>query len=132
MTLKKIILSVALLIAFMDCLKAQPVKQDTIVAGCYFPEMPHFPGGEDSLKSYIRQHLKWPGPHWNSEGTVYVKFKVDCKGNISEAIVLRGIDSLANREALRLVTQMPKWVPELCDKQPESVWWNLPIKFKQE
>lgn len=129
---KKIILSMLLLIACIGYLKAQPVKKDTIMVGCYFPEMPHFPGGDDSLKSYIKHHLKWPGLHWNEQGTVYVKFKIDCKGNISDAKILKGFDSLAEQEALRLVREMPKWVTELCDKQPESVWWNLPIKFKQE
>ncbi|MCZ8284494.1 MAG: energy transducer TonB, partial [Bacteroidia bacterium] len=120
---------------FLACLasKAQPSK-DTVPFVCYYPipDMPQFPGGNDSLKSYLRRNLKWPGHEWDWEGTVYVKFKVDCKGDISNATVLRGLDSLANKEALRLIKGMPKWVNVNCVTQPVPVWYNLPIKFRKE
>lgn len=120
---------------FLACLasEAQPSK-DTIPFVCYYPipDMPQFPGGNDSLKSYLRRNLKWPGPEWDGEGTVYVKFRVDRKGRISDANVVRGLDTLANQEALRLVTEMPAWTPMNCATCPDFIWYNLPIKFRKE
>jgi protein TonB len=84
-------------------------KNDTLPFVCLMPEPIQFPGGFDSLKAYIRKNLKRPASDCCGEGTVYVKFKVDCQGNITKASVVKGIDSLANQEALRMINQMPKW-----------------------
>lgn len=124
---KSLIVMICLLFALVT--KAQPAK-DTTVFICEFPEAVQFPGGYDSLKSYVRRNLKWPGPGWDKEGTVYVKFKVDCKGHINDAKILRGIDSLANKEALRLVNDMPAWTGGNCKWYPNPVWYNLPIGFR--
>ena len=124
---KSLIVLVCLL--FASETKAQPAK-DTSVFICEFPEAVQFPGGSDSLKSYVRRNLKWPGSGWDKEGTVYVKFKVDCKGQISDAKILRGMDSLANKEALRLVNEMPAWTGGNCKLYPNPVWYNLPVRFR--
>lgn len=122
-------LTIITCLLFASLTKAQPAK-DTTVFICNFPEVVQFPGGNDSLKTYVRRNLKWPGPGWDKEGTVYVKFKVDCKGHISDAKIIRGIDSLANKEALRLVNDMPAWTGGNCDRYPNPLWYNLPIRFR--
>ncbi len=122
------ILFTSCLFLFCFASKAQPTKDTFSI--CEFPEAPQFPGGIDSLKSYLRRNLNWPGPSWDGEGIVHVRFKIDRKGKISNATVLYGIDSLANKEALRLVNEMPAWTPMNCVTCPDFVWYNLPIKFK--
>lgn len=82
--------------------------------------------------NYVKHHLRWPSPDWDGEGVVYVRFKVDCKGTISEATAIRGLDSLANREALRVINTMPKWVGGNCDINPAARWFNLPVRFRRE
>lgn len=130
MKLKELTLTVILFFLAI-VMNAQPAK-DTVPFICNLPayEMPQFPGGNDSLKSYIRRNLRWPGPFWDGEGVVYVRFKIDCEGKISEAKVIRGIDSLANKEALRLVNNMPRWTGMDCEKCPNPMLYNLPVKFK--
>ena len=113
-------------------LSAQPTQKDTLPFICKLPyETPQFPGGDDSLRSYLRRNRRCPGPKWEWEGTIFVRFKIDCKGEISDASVLRGHDSLADKEALRLVNAMPKWTKVNCDTQPQPFWYNLPIYFRR-
>ena len=91
--------------------------------------LPHFPGGEEGLKKFISENLKWPAPEWCGSGTVYVKFKVDSLGNVCESSIKKGIDSLANNEALRVVRIMPKLIPAKINGRCIASWYILPIKF---
>lgn len=93
--------------------------------------MPAFPGGEDSLASYLERNLRYPDEARESgiQGNVYVTFVVNRDGSIADARLLRGIGGGCNEEALRLINAMPKWTPGTQRGQPVRVQYNLPIKF---
>ena len=89
--------------------------------------MPSFPGGENSLYTYITSNLhKPPG---NVRGTVYINFLISPKGKILFPYVSRGIDKTHDAEALRLIRSMPAWSPGKQKGKSVYVRSNLPVRF---
>ncbi len=80
---------------------------------CVVEEMPSFPGGEAALKEFLRKHLVYPEAAKKAHitGKVYVRFRVEKDGRLTNIRVLRGIGSGCDEEAIRLVKLMPRWKP---------------------
>jgi TonB family protein len=70
-----------------------------------FIPAPSYPGGNEAMKKFVTQNLRYPKEAFenNIEGTVRVKFDVDMKGNVSKAEVLDGLGHGCDEEAKRLV-----------------------------
>ena len=92
-------------------------------------QMPQFPGGQAAM---IADSLRYPSVACESriEGRVVVQFVVDCEGNILNPLVVWSVDPLLDREAIRLVKLMPKWIPGRQNGKPVCVIYNVPIRFK--
>ncbi len=60
---------------------------------------------------------------------VYVQFRIDHKGNITE-IRARGPHLRLEKEAVRVVKLLPKMTPGMQRGRPVSVKYTLPITFK--
>lgn len=106
------------------------VKDDVPIS---FPdEMPLFPGGESALFTYLSTTLKYPREsiEINSSGTVYATFVVERDGRLTDINILRGVDAYCDKEALRVVSQMPKWKPGVQRGRNVRVQFVLPIKFE--
>ena len=90
-----------------------------------------FPGGNDSLKSFLQKNLHYPqeAVEKSIEGSVVVSFIVDKYGRISNVEVVQSADSLLDAEAVRLVQSMPDWRP--AEMEGKAVWsrFVLPVKF---
>ena len=55
----------------------------------------------------------------------------DKEGNIVKPKVLRGVDPYLDKEALRVINQMPKWKPgELEDGTKVAVYFTVPVMFR--
>lgn len=95
-------------------------------------QMPEFPGGEDAMYKFISENIKYPASAKENsiQGTVYVKFVVSDKGKISDAVVVKGIGSGCDEEALRVVKKMPNWSPGMQQGKQVDVYYTLPIKFQ--
>jgi len=92
---------------------------------------PSFPGGEQELFNYISQNIKYPEEAVKNEvqGIVYIKFVINKNGKVSDAEVLRGVDPLLDKEALRVVKMLPDWIPGMQVNKPVKTSSMLPIKF---
>ncbi|MEX1132204.1 MAG: energy transducer TonB [Flavobacteriales bacterium] len=95
-------------------------------------EMPQFPGGQEALFAYIGKEMKYPEDAVENgvQGVVYVTFVVETDGKISGARVLRGFFGECDKEALRVVSGMPNWIPGKQRGKEVRVQYNLPIRFK--
>ncbi len=93
---------------------------------------PEFPGGMEKYKEYIQTNLKYPQEslELGIEGKVYVKFVVTKDGSITNVEVVKGIVPLLDKEAKRLIQNMPKWAPGILDGKPVSCYFHLPVHFK--
>ena len=93
---------------------------------------PEFPGGEKELMKYIRDNLKYPtiAQENNEQGRVVIQFVVNKKGEVSNVIVLRGLSAACDKEAIRVVQSMPKWIAGKQNGVPVNVYYTLPIVYK--
>ena len=95
---------------------------------------PEFPGGMKALLHYLGKHIKYPtiAVENDIQGKVYVRFVINEKGELGDAQVIRSVDSLLDKEALRVVSNLPKWKPGRQAGKPVSVWFTIPIVFVLE
>ena len=93
--------------------------------------MPYFPGGEVARIKYLSENIKYPemAREANVQGNVFVTFVVEKNGNITNVKVLRGIGAGCDEEAIRVVKNMPQWIPGKQRSAPVRVQFNMPIKF---
>ena len=94
-------------------------------------QMPAFPGGEAALFRYLQKNIKYPAMAKESgiSGTVYVTFVINQRGEIKDVKVIRGIGGGCDKEAERVVRNMPKWNAGKQRGKPVKVQYNLPVRF---
>ncbi len=92
---------------------------------------PEFPGGRDSLRTFIRNTLEYPPKAKKAgiEGTVVLRFVVNSDGSISNIQTHRGVNKALNQEAKRIVKSMPKWKPGRQRGKKVRCAVSLPIPF---
>lgn len=95
-------------------------------------QQPSFPGGMGELMSWIGNHLKYPpiAAENGIEGKVIIQFVVGKNGSIRDANVVRSLNPSCDKEALRVVNAMPRWLPGKQNGKEVSVKYTLPIQFK--
>ena len=95
-------------------------------------QMPQFPGGTAKLNEYISTHLQYPKEAAENgiQGRVIVSFVVNRDGSISDAQVARKVDPALNKEALRLISSMPCWIPGQSNGKKVRTRYTLPIMFR--
>ena len=106
---------------------------DTDDAPLIFAEqMPEFPGGTASLNKWLSRNINYPETAVNLglHGRVYLNFVVDKNGSISDIKVTRGVDEILDKEAIRVISEMPKWKPGRQNGQPVKVAYNIYISFQ--
>lgn len=59
-----------------------------------------------------------------------IRFVVEPDGSVSNVEVVRGVDPNLDREAVRVVTEMPKWKPGMVDGEPVRARYTLPVQFR--
>lgn len=94
-------------------------------------EMPTFPGGDDALRKFIAQSVKYPviAQENGIQGRVFVSFVVNSKGEVTNVKVARPFDPNLDKEAVRVVQSMPKWAPGKQRGKPVKVSYTVPINF---
>ncbi|MDR2010422.1 MAG: TonB family protein [Bacteroidales bacterium] len=96
--------------------------------------MPQFSGGEKEMMKFIAQNLKYPAIAIENgiQGTVKVRFIVNRDGTISDITITKSLDSYLDREAIRVIKSMPKWIAGKQNGQNVAVYYTLPINFRLE
>ena len=94
-------------------------------------EMPVFPGGEEALRKFIAQSVKYPviAQENGIQGRVFVSFVVNQKGEVTNVKVARPFDPNLDKEAVRVVQSMPKWSPGKQRGKAVKVSYTVPINF---
>jgi protein TonB len=93
--------------------------------------MPEFPGGMDDLSYFIYTHIKYPDDAIKAgiEGRVIVSFIIDETGKVKNVKTLKGVHPLLDKEAERVVSLMPNWIPGKHNGKNVKVQFNLPVTF---
>ena len=96
-------------------------------------ENPQFPnGGTAGLLQYLGKNIKYPTiPQENgTQGRVTVQFVVNKDGSIVDVKVIRGVDPYLDKEAVRVISTMPKWIPGKQRGVPVHCKFTVPVTFK--
>ena len=95
--------------------------------------MPEFPGGQQALFKYLGENVKYPviAQENGIQGRVICQFVVNKDGSIVDVVVVRssGEPSL-DKEALRVISSMPKWKPGKQRGKPVRVKYTVPVNFR--
>ena len=95
-------------------------------------QMPEFPGGEAELMKFLSENVHYPtsASEMGIEGRVILRFVVSKTGEVSQVEVIRGLDPACDKEAVRVVKMMPKWIPGRQNGRNVPVYFTLPIKYQ--
>jgi len=95
-------------------------------------EMPMFPGGDAALLAYLRENAVYPpiAKEKNIQGRVVLNFCVTPTGGVSKITVLKSVDPELDKEAIRVVSTLPKFKPGKQGGKPVPVWYQAFINFK--
>lgn len=94
-------------------------------------KQPEFPGGMQALKKFLHTNLQYPvaAKAANVSGKVYIQFVVRKDGRITDIDILKGLGFDCDEEAVRVVKQMPNWIPGSQSGRPLNVKYHLPVSF---
>lgn len=95
-------------------------------------KMPKFPGGQNALIEFLAKTIQYPtdAQEKGLQGRVTCAFIVNKDGSISDLEVIRGLDPSLDAEALRVLGEMPKWIPGTQRGQTVNVKYTVPVTFR--
>ena len=96
-------------------------------------KMPEFPnGGMPGLMKYLSDNIRYPeaAKVAGIQGRVTVVFVVDKDGSITNVKTLRGVDAELDKEAIRVIGSMPKWIPGMQKGKAVKVRYTVPVMFR--
>ena len=118
----------------LDKIETYSIQKNSNIYKAYeaVEQMPYFPGGESEMMKFIRENIQYPASakEYGIQGRVILRFVVTETGTIENITVLRSLDPACDKEAIRLLKSMPKWIPGKQNDEIVSVYYTLPIAFK--
>lgn len=95
-------------------------------------QMPEYPGGVGELMKFLSTNVKYPVIAQENEiqGRVIVQFVVKKDGSIEDVQIAKGVDPVLDKEALRVISSMPKWTPGKQDGKAVNVKYTVPVMFR--
>lgn len=95
-------------------------------------QQPSFPGGREELFKYLAYNVKYPidAAENKIEGRVLVTFVVEHDGSISNVNVANSVYPSLDKESIRVVSGMPKWIPGKANGKTVRVKYTIPITFR--
>ena len=95
-------------------------------------KLAEFPGGIEAMMKWLQYNVKYPkeAEKAGEQGKAVVKFTVNKDGSISNATIIKSVSPSIDKEALRVVTSMPKWKPAENGGKKVACWFTLPVSFR--
>jgi protein TonB len=95
--------------------------------------MPTFKGGDlTKFREWVEKRTNYPAAALENKirGTVFLTFIVEKDGSVSNVTVLKGVHPLLDEEAVKAISDSPKWSPGLQRGQPVRVRFQIPLTFQ--
>lgn len=95
-------------------------------------QLPEFPGGMVGLMEYLRRNIKYPASakENNIQGRTLIQFIVSEDGSITDPEVIKSLEPECDKEALRVISDMPRWTPGMQRGEAVSVRYTVPVMFR--
>jgi len=94
--------------------------------------MPSFKGGGlDKFRDWIQKRTNYPQDAIDKKitGKVFLTFIIEKDGSVSNVTVVKGVDPLLDNEAVKAISESPKWTPGLQRGEPVRVRYSIPLNF---
>lgn len=120
-------------IAIKEEVIAEPKVEDEQPMNIAMVEQkPEFPGGEAAMYKWLGDNIVYPAQASEEgvQGRVVVEFVVGKDGSISGVRVARPRHPALDKEAVRVIKAMPKWIAGRNNGQPVKVTYTLPVTFR--
>jgi len=94
--------------------------------------MPAFRGGDlNKFRDWIQKRTNYPQTAIDAKikGTVFLTFIVEKDGSVTNVTVIKGVHPLIDNEAVKAISQSPKWAPGLQRGQPVRVRYQISLNF---
>jgi protein TonB len=93
---------------------------------------PQFPGGDKAMMQWLYDNIKYPtiAQEQGIQGRVVLRFVVGPDGSVDKVEIQRSLDPSCDKEAVRVVKKMPKWIPGKQNGNAVYVYYTLPVLFK--
>ena len=110
----------------------EPVKEEETKVFDVVEQMPSFPGGPSALMQYLNSNIKYPvvAEEKGVQGRVVCTFVVEKDGSITDVRVVKSVDPSLDKEAMRVVKGMPKWIPGKQNGSAVRVKYTVPVTFR--
>ena len=95
-------------------------------------QMPSYPGGMGALMQYLSSNIKYPviAEENGIQGRVICTFVVERDGSITDVRIAKSVDPSLDKEAMRVVSKMPRWIPGKQNGSAVRVKYTLPVTFR--
>ena len=94
--------------------------------------MPSYPGDMTECYMFVARHMHYPeeAAEKGIEGRVLIRFVVEKDGRLTNFEVIETPDPLLSDEALRVLKQMPQWIPAKNKGKDVRCRYSMPIQFR--
>ncbi len=96
--------------------------------------LPEYVGGDYALREYIHKQVKVPEKcyHKTDQIVLYVSLVLNAEGQVQDASIKKGEACGMENQLLRVLHEMPAWIPGYRKGQSVPVLLTLPVKFRLE
>ena len=108
---------------------AEKKEEEEIVIFEVVEQMPEYPGGMDALSRYLERKVVDSPMKGKAGGLVTIGFTVTEAGKVTNVQVLESDQPSLNKEAERIVSEMPDWIPGKQRGKPVPVRYSVPVRF---
>ena len=95
--------------------------------------MPEFPGGIQEMMKYVGTNIKYPviAQENGIQGRTICQFVIEKDGRVTDIVVVRSSgDASLDKEAVRVINNMPRWKPGKQRGKPVRVKYTIPVNFR--
>jgi beta-lactamase regulating signal transducer with metallopeptidase domain len=94
-------------------------------------DLAHFPGGRPALKRYLEDNIQYPDNARDERAEVLVQFTIKADGSVADVLPKNRGNKDMDREAVRLISEMPDWIPAKQRDKPVSSQYIVPVFFEK-
>ena len=92
-----------------------------------------FEGGDlKTFRNWVQSNVIYPPSAIEAgiQGTVYLSFIINLKGNLTDIKIQRGVHPSINDETIRVLYSSPQWKPARLNGRVVRQIYNMPVKFE--
>ena len=119
---------------YYDSIVPSPADEEIYEGKVDVRTLPQFPGGEEACFEYLEEHFIYPekAKEDSITGRVIVGFVIETDGSITNVEVIHSVNKILDEEAVRVIKNMPKWIPGMQGDKPVRTLMKMPINFQME